>query len=191
MGTRHLIAVVLDGEYRIAQYGQWDGYPSGQGVSVLAFLRGMDRQRFEANLRASSFMSEADLAALKADITKRGLEDRWQKKWPHLSRDAGADVLRMVMESPRKLKDSRSFAADSLFCEWGYVIDLDANKLEVYEGFNTTTPLTPTDRFYGFTEPDVSPEYQPIRKVHEWPLDALPPDDEFEQTLQPPENEDA
>ena len=30
MGTRHLIAVQLDGEYKIAQYGQWDGYPEGK-----------------------------------------------------------------------------------------------------------------------------------------------------------------
>ena len=37
MGTRHLIAVMADGKYQVAQYGQWDGYPSGQGVSVLTF----------------------------------------------------------------------------------------------------------------------------------------------------------
>ncbi len=56
MGTRHLIIVYYKGKYRIAQYGQWDGYPSGkqiemvirstpyidaqagQGVTVLAFI---------------------------------------------------------------------------------------------------------------------------------------------------------
>ena len=38
MGTRHLIAVQLDGEYKIAQYGQWDGYPDGKGIDVLHFL---------------------------------------------------------------------------------------------------------------------------------------------------------
>lgn len=27
MGTRHLTAVVIDGDYKVAQYGQWDGYP--------------------------------------------------------------------------------------------------------------------------------------------------------------------
>ena len=27
MGTRNLTAVYLDGEYKIAQYGQWDGLP--------------------------------------------------------------------------------------------------------------------------------------------------------------------
>lgn len=38
MGTRHLIAAKVDGEYKLAQYGQWDGYPEGQGVAVLDFL---------------------------------------------------------------------------------------------------------------------------------------------------------
>lgn len=31
MGTRNLTAVYLDGEYKIAQYGQWDGYPKDKG----------------------------------------------------------------------------------------------------------------------------------------------------------------
>ena len=33
MGTRNLTAVYLDGQYKVAQYGQWDGYPEGQGIA--------------------------------------------------------------------------------------------------------------------------------------------------------------
>lgn len=40
MGTRHLIAVIdRKGTLKVAQYGQWDGYPSGQGVDVLKFAK--------------------------------------------------------------------------------------------------------------------------------------------------------
>lgn len=42
MGTRGLTQVILDGEYKISQYGQWDHYPSVAGVKVLDFLRTMD-----------------------------------------------------------------------------------------------------------------------------------------------------
>ena len=42
MGTRHMVGVVLDGDFKIAQYGQWDGYPEGQGKTVLDFLRKAD-----------------------------------------------------------------------------------------------------------------------------------------------------
>ena len=31
--------VIHKGETKIAQYGQWDGYPEGQGVTILNFVR--------------------------------------------------------------------------------------------------------------------------------------------------------
>jgi len=40
MGTRNLTCVRVDGEYKVAQYCQWDGYPSGQGRTILSFLNG-------------------------------------------------------------------------------------------------------------------------------------------------------
>ena len=38
--------------------------------------------------------------------------------------------------------DNEDFLKDSLFCEWAYIINLDTNKLEVYEGFQTTKSET-------------------------------------------------
>src|SRR3546814_20563425 len=51
MGTRNLTCVVVDGAYKVAQYGQWDGYPSGQGATARAFLREqLDRATFLTRL---------------------------------------------------------------------------------------------------------------------------------------------
>lgn len=51
MGTRSLICVFKDGEYKVAQYSQWDGYPEGHGIGVLKFLtKEMDRNLFETKL---------------------------------------------------------------------------------------------------------------------------------------------
>ena len=53
MGTRHLICVVSDNQYRIAQYGQWDGYPEGQDFSQdslfceWAYVIDFDKNTFE------------------------------------------------------------------------------------------------------------------------------------------------
>ena len=44
MGTRNLTMVIdKKGELKIAQYGQWDGYPSGVGADVLEFAKDKDK----------------------------------------------------------------------------------------------------------------------------------------------------
>lgn len=40
MGTRNLTCVYINGEMKVSQYGQFDGYPDGQGKKILNFLRG-------------------------------------------------------------------------------------------------------------------------------------------------------
>lgn len=35
MGTRNLILVWYRGGWVVAQYGQWDGYPTGQGKDIV------------------------------------------------------------------------------------------------------------------------------------------------------------
>jgi len=51
MGTRHLICVVLDNEYRVAQYGQWDGYLTGQGKEIVNFLLTCDLTKFKDKIK--------------------------------------------------------------------------------------------------------------------------------------------
>jgi hypothetical protein len=187
MGTRHLIAVSTGNDYPIAQYGQWNGYPEGQGVDVLEFCKKLQdkpfRQRFELGL-----LHTRDLKDLSDDELKVIEDDRdWQKKWPQLSRDAGADILKHVYEAhsvkePMLIKRYIEFAADSLFCEWGYVIDLQKNQLEVYKGFNQE-PLDKSERFYGMKDEDGNPSYSPIRHLKTYSLDNLPSAKDFVDEL--------
>lgn len=183
MGTRNLTAVWLDGRYRIAQYGQWDGYPSGQGRTCLNFAREVltdnHKGRFIRKLRACRFLNDEELDELSAKISSGELKN-WPEVYPELSRDTAAEILRMVYESENglKLRNSIDFAADSVFCEWAYVIDLDRGTFEVYKGFNET-PLEPGDRFYGLeTEAPKragpSTTYYPVREVAEYELSSLP-----------------
>lgn len=39
MGTRGLTMVICDGETKVAQYGQWDHYPEGNGITCLEFTK--------------------------------------------------------------------------------------------------------------------------------------------------------
>ncbi len=118
MGTRGLTVVYKDGTHKIAQYGQWDHYPEGQGLTALQFLRDTTAdvgawQGFLDALDRVSFHPGPD--ALIADF-------------PLMDRDHGAEILEMVAASadPVVLRDSLRFALDGLFCEWVWVVDLDA-----------------------------------------------------------------
>ena len=89
MGTRHLIAVHADGQYKIAQYGQWDGYPSGQGLTALGFCRTMDRAAFTEKVRVSRFLNDTDIAAINAELKQDGTLMNEGKKYQQFSRDRG------------------------------------------------------------------------------------------------------
>lgn len=178
MGTRHLIAVQIDGEYKIAQYGQWDGYPSGQGVDILSFLEGSNLDVFKEKLRGCSWATEADLQALD--------EGTWMRSHPWLSRDAGADILGYVLSSENglKLKNNIAFAGDGLFCEYAYVIDFDKGTFEIFEGFKKL-PTPEDSRFPSGAEwLEKADEYSPVHLVQTYELGCLPSKDGFLSDLE-------
>ena len=171
MGTRNLTVVVLDGQYRVAQYGQWDGYPTGQGRVIVDFLREKyDAEAFETALRNSRFLSNDEIEDRVQMSRGRLLRD-----YPELHRDTAAEILEIIQNHTEGigLENSLWFAADSLMCEWAYVVDLDAEKLEVYRGFNTE-PLTANDRFFFLRDEEREDcEYHGVKKIAEWSLDDL------------------
>lgn len=198
MGTRHLIAVQVDGEYKVAQYGQWDGYPSGQGANILEFLHNHKEKlsAFADAVRACSEMSDEDYkqawvdcgADPDSDLVTTDISRKFRERYPHLSRNCGADILNHVFNAGKdglKLRYALDFAADSLFCEWAYVIDLDKNTFEVFKGFNTT-PLDPSERFASLpVVPDnTGSQYYQVKLVQSYDLDKLPSVKEFVSTLE-------
>lgn len=182
MGTRHLTAVYVNGEYKIAQYGQWDGYPDGQGMTALEFARTIatseTRTAFSEKVRKCTWITQKEIDRINAKI-RSGEVKNWQKEWPELHRDTGAEILGRVMKSADglALRNDIEFAADSLFCEWAWVIDLDAGTFEGYKGFNHQ-PLTEEDRFY-FLRDKEDNGYHGVKLVAKWSLDTLPTDEDF------------
>jgi hypothetical protein len=181
MGTRNLVAVQLKGKYRIAQYGQWDGYPSGQGATVLEFLAKWDRKKFEKKVRASKFCTKKNMTALQVELDATKDQVAFYKKYPQLTRDTGAKILQVVQDSESgiKLQNSIDFAGDSLFCEWAYVIDLDENTLEVYKGFYKGK--VPDGERFAKSPIEAGSEYSPIKLAAKYSLDKLPTVEEIEK----------
>lgn len=193
MGTRNLTMVIRKQKPVIAQYGQWDGYPSGQGSKVLEFLKTADLEKFEKKLDNVRFMNEEDEKQMKIFLKSIDAEDGWMndeqadkyyKAYPYMSRNICAIILDLVYESNREvlLNDQTEFAEDSLFCEWAYVIDLDKKVLECYKGFNKR-PLGKTQRFKYLEKPNS--EYYPVRCVKKYKFSKLPELEKFINDLDP------
>lgn len=135
MGTRNLTSVIYQEKTRVAQYGQWDGYPEGQGKTVLEFLKTFNPDKFKEQLLKIRWITSEEADKINKDKD-------WTTKYPHLSRDRGANILNLIHSESTKidfLVDSSEFIKDGLFCEWAYIIDLDKNTLDVYSG--STKPI--------------------------------------------------
>jgi hypothetical protein len=198
MGTRNLTAVVVDGQFKVAQYGQWDGYPEGQGLTILNFLKNFNEALFRKRLEATRFVTNEEVhgwyiaaGSGGAQFVTSDVQDRVMEAHPYISRDHGGEILRLIAESegPVEIQDSSDFVADSLFCEWAYVVDLDQRTLEVYEGCNHH-PVPAGERFSEVTpcERDAGgSKYYPVRLKKAFNLDALPSQEEFLRETKPEE----
>ena len=177
MGTRHITAVVAEGEFVVAQYGQWDGYPTGAGNNIVAIISGKIDQ-LKASLKhivpvdsgtVERYWSECGAQEWGADMETC---QRFKAKYVTLDRDTGPDVLNILIhtEVPIELFLNVDFIADGLFCEWVYVVDLDSGMFEIYQGFQ----IHPSEnRFSTMFEGTVN-GYYPPKLVATYPLDDLP-----------------
>lgn len=187
MGTRNLEVVIMNGEVRVGQYCQWDGFPDSQGMTALHFLRDkMNKEQFIQKIKQSSFVTEEEYKNMwiscganpDSDLVDYDVSKRFSEKYPWLHRDCGAKIFEIIQEheSGIKLQNTVDFAANSLFCEWAYVVDLDKNTFEVYQGFNKS-PLTENDRFYFLQKTDS--QYYPVKMIKSYSLNSLPTDEDF------------
>jgi hypothetical protein len=179
MGTRNLTCIVKNGEYKIAKYGQWDGYLNGVGRDLLEVMQSIIKEdKVEKLVQKIDSVREVTEDELRACILSCGGKDdsqygllltmdtseTYKNNFPSLHRDtSGSDLIKLILEANETLLVNKDleFAADSLFCEWCYVIDLDKKTFEVYKGFNKD-PLQEDERFY-FMNEHVRSEYQPVR----------------------------
>ena len=189
MGTRNLTIVFDAGEYRVAQYGQWDGHPEVAGKNILRFLRDkMDEFKFRTRLSRFNFIEESDNDAIKKRINMAFSDGIGGYCFPEFSRDTGCDILPMIqngMTTTRYLGNNLDFAADSVFCEWAYVVDFNHRTFEVFQGFNKT-PLEENERFYFLSDKADQSHmlangdmFFPVKLAATFNLDNLPEDKEF------------
>lgn len=160
MGTRNLTFVVHKGKVRMAQYGQWDGYLQGVGKDIAKVLQKTTVKNLREAMEKCVFIDGKKVEEYYRDAGSGGSEwvsmevsDTFKLAHPLLHRDfSGGSALSVILKDAKskkriELQDQSAFAADSIFCEWAYVIDLDKKRVEIYRGFNKR-PLSKKDRFF-------------------------------------------
>jgi len=196
MGTRGFVGFNAEGRETIT-YNHWDSYPEGLGVAVLHFLRTMDA---EDEIRYRDAAIRIKHVSNDVPPTRDEIVELIKYSNLSVSEQDASDwycLLRETHGKPRQIlgcgyaEHAPEFPLDSLFCEWGYLIDFDARKLEVYQGFQTRPPTS--GRWAGQTRPPRyegdSGGYHAVELVATYDFDDLPTDEAFTARLEPSEED--
>lgn len=206
MGTRNLTLVYYKGAWHIAQYGQWDGYPEGQGLTVLRFVANPENiSKLKAVIDAGNMLYEPTeeqvrdwhderaramreyhkqrfhvVISKEEDLEKE--EAREPKVVPSVCRDTCAKILGLVANAtePVPIVKELSFIGDTLFCEWAYVVDLDEGAVEVYACLHDASNVMKTGAETRFVEDENFKDCEAFPDlVGKWMLENLPSEREF------------
>lgn len=178
MSTRGFISFAVDGETKTA-YNHHSSDPGWLGVRILSWARTADidaSRELARNLRVVDGESEPtneDIAALQRFYNPSVGGRHERPTWYQLLRGTQGDAAAILASG--YLEDGSGFPADSLFAEYGYVVDFDQQVLEAYVGFQERDHSD--GRFHAM--PQVENGYFPVRLVASWPLSKLPSDEEF------------
>lgn len=138
MGTRNTTIVKLKGEIKVSQYGQWDGYPSGQGQTIADFLITLDDKKlegFKEKVKNLEYFKESDLKEIENNPEYLiGANHDWTKTFPQLSRDTGAEILGGIEDGTiTKVRIDDYYSSPDSWVEYVYTVDLD-NKTVTIDG---------------------------------------------------------
>jgi hypothetical protein len=116
MGTRAIICIYHAARFVSAQGVSGDGYPEGAGLTILRWL-----------------LVEGNTARLleKIHLVRPPPPDRDPTN--HENTFISMNSI-ATSSSPIEHVCKLDFASEGLFCEWAYVVDLDAVVLQLYEG---------------------------------------------------------
>jgi hypothetical protein len=190
MGTRGLFGFQVDGLVKVG-YNQYDSYPDGRGLQVLDFVRRnttdsvgplIEKARRLKVVNDKINPTPADVVALQ-QYTNLEVSAQSTADWYCLTHHSHGD-LQAILDCGYIL-DGADFAYDSLFCEWGYIVDLDNLCLDVYKGFNEAVP---TEGIWAGDERHTR-GYYAINRVASFPFTSLPEPGAFLDQLEPDEED--
>jgi hypothetical protein len=185
MGTSGFLGFVIDGTMKIS-FNNGGSYPLNLGRTVLRWLiehraslapsedPGTTNPLLEQirALRVFDWDAEPTVEELRWIQDRIGLSDRPPMPWDYLRDEIQCLIegdLDVILRSG-VITDAFPHVVDSLYAEWGYLIDVDAARFEVYRGLQRE-PHT-SGRFAHLAP--TNPGYYPAALKAAWPIAALP-----------------
>ena len=146
MGTRNLTIVRSKRKDKVIQYGQWDGYPEGQGRTIADFLKEVDLPKFKKQVDALKVYTKQAIKKAYMDAGHDGgqwiemsVSNRANKAHPALCRDHGAGIMELIYNGTvKKVQlfsewDGKEVGEGS-WIEYYYIVDLDKKTVQMNGG---------------------------------------------------------
>lgn len=171
MGTRGCYGFYKNGITK-ATYNHFDSYPSVLGENILDFAGNTSLKNMNNIFDKIELVREDDIPTIEQiencqDFTDLSVSSQNIIDFYCLLRKAQGD-LNAYKTNLKYMIDSRDFLGDSLFCEYGYIINLDKNVLEFYKGFNKVPQNNRYSKFANEKE-----EYKECKLLAEYPLTEI------------------
>lgn len=186
MGTRGTYGFRKDGKDKLT-YNHFDSYPECLGANIVEFIKETPVEELKAICDRIVMVDEGGMPTEKqikecAPWTNLGVSGMSTRDWYCVLRNAQGD-LDAFKKGLRYMIEYGNFIKDSLWCEYGYIINLDDNALEFYIGYQSTPQ---EGNRYGETPNDEG--YYPCRLAQAFPLDAIP--ENIVEIMEPTEEEE-
>jgi len=176
MGTRGTFGFRIDGEDKLT-YNHFDSYPEGLGKTIVEFVHSVKSwDTVKEQVRALRDISntkptQEDIEAC-ASVTDLSVSNQSTEDWYCLLRNTQGNPNAILQVG--RYEGANEFINDSLFCEYGYIVNLDDMTLELYEGFQQKKH---NKGRYSKNNPEKSGSgntYYPSALVGTFPLDEIP-----------------
>ncbi len=145
MGTRGVIGT-LHNKVLHASYQQFDTYPTSTGVELQKEMQEVVERGYEPE-ETFDYLRKLVDEMIYVDADKKPTPEQALKYSQFLNSNVstGDDWYSQLREQQGSLMkrldagiatEDTAFIKDSLFCEWGYIFDLDDRKVIILRGFN-------------------------------------------------------
>jgi hypothetical protein len=171
MGTRGIYGFRKNNEDKLT-YNHFDSYPDYLGIAVVDFCKTTNLQKLndiydrivliDSNKKPTAEQITDCLKWANLEVSEQSSND-----WYCLLRKAQGDLTAYTSGLKYMSKDN-DFIKDSLFCEFGYIINLDNNKLEFWKGFQKEPQK---NNRYGAKQEN---GFYPCKLAQTFPLNNIP-----------------